>query len=158
MTELKLRQIWITWLGWYPDMVRKSTICKRHAVNTLNWFIIYPTRGKILEDSIEFNWPSPRRLFLLAPRLPEVSGIVQRPTVISDEVGCVLKSGFVQHQCGGKSAPSVWSPRWSAVTGLNSALIAMVSGLGMRFPDKDMYKRDRCSGYFFVYFKHELVG
>ena len=127
--------------------------------STLNWFIIYPTRGKILEESIEFNWPSPRRLFLLAPRLPEVSGIVQCPTVISDEVGCVptfpnameiewvLKSGFVQHQCGGKSAPSL-------VTEVKRSHWPQLSPdcYGLRVRDevsRQRYiQRDRCWGYF----------
>lgn len=53
---------------WYPDMLRKSTICKRHAVHWIDLlFILHVVSGEILEESIEFNWPSPRRLFLLAP-------------------------------------------------------------------------------------------
>lgn len=51
---------------WYPDMVLKIHHLQK-TCSTLDWFIIYPTRGEILEESIEFNWPSPRRLFLLAP-------------------------------------------------------------------------------------------
>ena len=75
---------------WHGSKIHHLQNFKRNAIITLNWLIVYPTRGEILEESIEFNWPSPRRLFLLTPRLPEVSGIVQRPTVISDEVtGCV---------------------------------------------------------------------
>lgn len=159
----RLRQIWITWLAgtltWFEnppfakDMQYIGLIYHLYHLSYTWW------------DIRRVNWPSPRRLFLLAPRLPEVSGIVQRPTVISDEVGCVptfpdameiewvLKKMDLFSTNVEENPLQVWSPRWSAVTGLNSALIAMVSGLGMRFPDKDMYKRDRCSGYFFHLFQ-----
>ena len=113
----RLRQIWITWLAGTLTWFENPPFAKEMQYIGLIYYLYH--LSYTWWDIRRVNWPSPRRLFLLAPRLPEVSGIVQRPTVISDEVGCVptfpnameiewvLKSGFVQHQCGGKSAPSL---------------------------------------------------
>ena len=137
---------------WHGSKIHHLQNFKRNAIITLNWFIVYPTRGEILEESIEFNWPSPRRLFLLTPRLPEgfwhcstsdryfrwsnwmCPNLFQMQWKSNEFSKMDLFSTNVE-----ENPLQVWSPRWSAVTGLNSALIAMVSGLGMRFPDKDMY-------------------